>query len=918
MARTHILFAGISGIVFLTGGAGVALGQDGPSADNSPSPSRSAPSTRILPAVSLDGPEPVLDGRIHEAVWQRGAHATDFVQFRPDEGAPPSEATEAWILYGSDALWVAVRAHDSSPEGIAGQLTRRDEHSYSDEVAVAVDSYFDRRTAFIFSVNPVGIRKDIYMFEDGREDESWDAVWDVASAVDRKGWTAEFRIPYSQLRFSGAPSQDWGINIMRRIARLDEQAFWSPVSQQRSGIVSQFGVLEGLQGLESPNRLEAEPYAMARVERAPGEAADPFYSSNDLFGAVGADLEYGVTNNLTLNVSLNPDFGQVEADPGEVNLTAFETFFSEKRPFFLEGRSIFDFRLSGGNTQESLFYSRRIGRAPQGRPDTDGGYADTPANSTILGAAKLSGKTEEGWSVGLLNALTAEEVARIETVSGERLEEPVEPRTNYSVARVQKDFRDGFSAAGIMATATARNREVADALELHRAAFTGGLDVRHRFGESGDYQVSGSLMGSRVTGSAATLEETQTSSVHYFQRPDADHVDVDPTRTSLDGWGSTLNVSKIGGGFWRSTWFFESRSPGLETNDVGFQSRSDYWVTGGFVGYQVTEPSEHLRRWAINANAITVRTLSGDRLDFNGNLNGSLTFHNLWGAHMGVARSEGGLSTTDLRGGPAIRTDGGWNGWGGINSDSRRPLSGRFGWNWSVTPESDSWSVRLNQNLEWRASSSASVRFQPFIRWNENAAQWVRRIELDSEDGGSTGSTEGGASTGSGDLEEYGGLGENGTDYIFARLDQRTVGLTTRFEMSFTPNLSLQLYAQPFLSSGAYDRFKRVANPMAEGFVDRYEALSPVRAGDDYEIDLDGDGTPESFSDPDFNTLQFRSNVVLRWEYQPGSTLYLVWAQTRDGRGVAGTPAFGEDLGELFGVHPTNVLMLKMSYWLNP
>ena len=897
MTRSAILGAGLLAVTLLVVGAGTVVGQDGPGPAASDPISPSAASTRILSAVSLEGPEPVVDGRIDEAVWRDGAHATDFVQFRPDEGAPPSQDTEAWILYGSDALWVAIRAHDSSPEGIAGQLTRRDEHSYSDEVAVAVDSYFDRRTAFIFSVNPVGVRKDIYMFEDGREDESWDAVWDVASAVDGDGWTAEFRIPYSQLRFSGAPSQDWGINIMRRIARLDEQSFWSPISQQRSGLVSQFGVLEGLRELESPNRLEVEPYAMARVERAPGEAADPFHRSNDLFGALGADLEYGVTNNLTLNVSLNPDFGQVEADPGEVNLTAFETFFSEKRPFFLEGRSIFDFGLSGGNNQESLFYSRRIGRAPQGRPDTDGGYADTPASSTILGAAKLSGKTEGGWSVGLLNAVTAEEVARIETGSGDRLDEPVEPRSNYSVARIQKDFRDGFSAVGLMATATARDREVADALELHRGAFTGGLDLRHRFGEAGNYQVSGSLVGSRVTGSAATLEETQTSSVHYFQRPDADHVEVDPTRTALNGWGSTFNVSKIGGGFWRGTWFFESRSPGLETNDVGFQSRSDYWVTGGFVGYHVTEPGEHLRRWAVNANAITVRTLSGDRIELDGNLNGSLTFHNLWGVNMGVARTLGGLSTTDLRGGPAIRTDPGWNGWGGINSDSRKALSGRLGWNWSVTPESDSWSVSLNQNLEWRASSRASVRLQPFVRWTETGAQWVRRIELE---GGS------------------GGLGGRGTEYVFARLDQRTIGLTTRFEMSFTPDLSLQLYAQPFMSAGGYDEFKRVADPLARGFAERYAALSPVRVGDDYEIDLDGDGAPESFSDPDFNSLQFRSNAVLRWEYQPGSTLYLVWAQARDGDGIAGTPAFGDDLDDLFRVHPTNVLMLKVSYWLNP
>lgn len=284
-------------------------------------------------------------------------------------------------------------------------------------------------------------------------------------------------------------------------------------------------------------------------------------------------------------------------------------------------------------------------------------------------------------------------------------------------------------------------------------------------------------------------------------------------------------------------------------------------------------------------------------MDLNANVNGNFSFHNLWGGNLGVQRSEGGLSTTLLRGGPSIRTEPGWNGWGGIDSDSRRALQGRLGWNWSVTPASDSWSFRLGPNLTWRASTSASVRLQPFVQWNENDAQWVERIEVSGESAGLYGT---------------------GREYVFGRMDRRTVGLTTRFEMSFTPDLSLQLYAQPFLSAGRYEEFKRVVDPMAEVYGDRYEPLSPVRVDDEYEIDLDGDGTTESFDAPDFNSLQFRSNVVLRWEYQPGSTLYLVWAQARDGDGIAGTPAFGDDLDHLFGVHPSNVLMLKMSYWLNP
>ncbi len=845
-------------------------------------------SVHSLRAVPLQGAEPVLDGRLDDPAWQRAARTSDFVQFEPDEGGAPTQPTEAWVLYGEDALWVAIRAHDSAPDSIVGQLTRRDEDSYSDELQVAVDSYFDRRTAFLFGVNPAGVRKDVYLFEDTQEDPSWDPVWEVATEVDDGGWNAEFRIPYGQLRFASSQEQTWGFNVLRKIGRYEETSTWAPLSQQESAMVSRFGRLEGLTDIDASSRLEIEPYSMARAERAPGDPADPFYESTDFLASVGADIEYGVTNNLTLNLTINPDFGQVEADPGEVNLTAFETYFPEKRPFFLEGRNVFDFGIGGGGFNEYLFYSRRIGRPPQGRVDAAGGYAEVPDNSTILGALKLSGKTESGWSIGVLNALTSQEDARIAIGTGDQLEDPVEPLTSYSAGRIQKDFREGWSALGAIGTVTARDVDVADDLLLHRSALSAGVDFRHRFGASGDYQIQGYALGSWVNGSKEAVAKTQRSPIHYFHRPDASHVDLDPTKTSLGGWAGTLRLAKIGGGSWRSSVFIETRSPGFEVNDIGFQTKTDYWVTGGSLGYQMTQPGEHFRRWDVNFSGQAVHTYGNELARLAPSLSGSVMLQNLWGANLRVQRMEPARSTSLLRGGPGVRTEGNWSVSGGVNTDTRRAVQGGVNWSWSVTPENDSRQVQLGTNIEWRPSSSSNVSLGPFIHWNTDDRQWLGRIEAD------------------------------GPHYLFGRLEQRTAGLTTRLAMSFTPDLSLQVYAQPFMSAGSYTDFKEIANPRAGTYEDRYHLLNVSPTGGRYEADLDGDGTPEAFDDPDFNSLQFRSNVVLRWEYRPGSTLFLVWSQERNGHGTPGAFAFGEDVGHLFAIQPTNVLMVKMSYWFSP
>lgn len=852
---------------------------------------RTADEQLVLQATRLEG-EVTLDGLIDEPVWATAQVADGFTQFDPDPGAAPAERTEARVVYGDDALWVAIRAFDRAPDSIAAQLTRRDQESYSDEVAVVIDSYFDRRTAFHFQVNALGVKTDLYRFDDTGEDTGWDAVWEVATARDDQGWSAEFRIPYSQLRFRDAPEQRWGINFVRRIARHGEMSVWAPTSREESAIVSRFGELRGMVELSPPRRLEFTPYSLARLERSPGDADNPFYSSNDFLGSVGADMKYGITTDLTLNVTINPDFGQVEADPAQVNLSAYETFLPEQRPFFVEGANLFAFGLGigdGDGAQESLFYSRRIGRAPQGSPQVSDGWSDADESTTILGAWKLSGKTASGWSVGLLNAVTSEESARIAPDEGERFDQAIEPFTNTAVARIQKDFREGRSAVGVIATATNRSPDVADELQLRTGAYTAGIDARHRFSDE-NWEVSGYLLGSHLRGSEESIDALQRSPARLFHRPGADHLAYDPTRTSLSGVAATATLNKIAGGHWRFGTGIQARSPGFDANDAGYMRDADFASTFVYLGYDQSSPQGIFRRYRLNFNAWNSFYWSNrERANTGGNVNGNAQFTNFWNAYGGIGINAEGLSSGTLRGGPDFVTERRINWWSGFNSDSRKPIGLNMNLNGHRVPESDGWGIGVSPTLRWRPTGRANISLGGFWNRNVNDRQWVGRH----------GPTDDPA-------------------YLLARLDQTSVGITSRLDLALSPTLSVQLYAQPFASSGSYGEYKRVADPQGDSYADRIQPLDLARSGDDWVGDVDGDGEDDAVRAGDFDIRQFRSNAVLRWEYRPGSTLFVVWAQGRDAFDRGGTFDFSDDFGSLFDQRPSNVFMVKLSYWLTP
>ncbi|MBB4636898.1 DUF5916 domain-containing protein [Longimicrobium terrae] len=832
---------------------------------------------RLAPGESV-----AVDGRLNDAVWAAVPVAGDFVQQNPDWGQPASQRTEARIAYDDHAVYVAVRAWDTRPDSIASLLARRDASGvYTDWVQIIFDSYNDKRSGYRFGVNPRGVKKDVFHFNDGNEDLSWDAVWDAEVSVDAEGWSAEFRIPLSQLRFRASEmGQTWGLNILRDLARRQERSYWSPMSPDAPGYTSRFGTLTGLTGLRAPRRLEVLPYTVASVTRAPaaGHDGDPFFRGTDPFASVGADVKYGLSSDLTLTATINPDFGQVEADPSEVNLSAFESYFSDKRPFFVEGVDIFQFGVGlGDDNSEGLFYSRRIGRAPQRRMGTSEGrpYVDSPQQTTILGAAKLTGKVARDWNIGVLNAITGQERTRFfDAQTGDIRSIASEPLTSYGMARVRRDFHDGRSAVGAVLTATNRALDDDGLLFLPSSAYTGGLDFRSRFA-GGDWEVAGWALGSLVKGDTLAIQRLQLAPQRYYQREDAGHLRYDATRESLNGRGAGLQVGRIGGSRYRGGVLGLYRSPGFEINELGYQRSADQVELAGYGRWFQNTPQGGFRSWNLGWNAYSGWTTGRERTGTGGNVNGNFQLSNLWSGYGGAEIGLGGLETRELRGGPALVDDGFWSTWFGLSSDTRRRVSFGLDGGYGGNAGSNGRNASFSPYVDVRPSSRMQLSLSPGVSWSRDGLQYVTVL-------------------GEGDDSEY----------LFARLDQTTVSITTRLSYTFTPDLSLQFYAQPFVSAGDYRDFMTVADPRASRFEDRYQPAD------------------EPFS-PDFNFKQMRTNAVVRWEYRPGSTLFVVWSQGRENFGDNGDFRFGRDFNRLFGfdndvpVPATNVLMLKLNYWLN-
>lgn len=844
-------------------------------------------------ATTSENLDITVNGKLDEQEWQNANWQDHFIQHEPKEGDPPSKKTEFAVLYDVNNIYVAFRAYDN-PDSVSLRMTRRD-HLEGDFVGVGFDSYFDKRTHFTFIVSAAGVRSDNITSDDGNnEDWSWDGIWTAKTELTPNGWTAEMQIPLTQLRFKESEEQVWGFQVLRYIFRKDELSSWQPMGRQIAGFTSQFGILNGIKNIKPKNALNITPYAVARTERFEKEPDNPFRRSGKDNGLdAGLDAKIGLTNNLTMDLTVNPDFGQVEADPSQVNLTTNETFFEEKRPFFIEGKNILSYSLSFGDgdlAANNLFYSRRIGRQPHYYADLeDSEFADQPSFTRILGAAKITGKTQDGWSVGVLESVTAKEHAEIDGINGERTQ-VVEPLTNYFVSRVQKDFNDGNTYIGGILTAV--NRSIGDShLEyLHKSAYTGGIDFVHKWNDK-KWLVDGGFYFSRVAGSQEAILNTQTMYSRTFQRPDADYVTLDSTRTSLRGHGGKFTFGKVGGRF-QIAGIFNWKSPGLEINDIGYTPEVDEIMQILWMGYRWYEPVGIFRSAGINFNEWTVYDFGGNLVNVGGNVNGNTQFKNFWNGFGNINFDGTSLLHNVLRGGPSMKLPGSTGFYTGFFSNPQKKFTYGIDGGANFSNEKGFSSHKSFEiELGYRPFETLQIEISPEYSVSDNRLQYVTQ-------------------------QDYNG----GTRYIMANIDRKTLSMSIRLNYNITPDLTIQFWGQPFIATGDYSQFKYVTDSKADNINDRFLNYTNDQVGynwtdEMYQVDDNRDGIVDySFDKPDFNVKEFLSNLVLRWEYKPGSTIYLVWSQNRSGYENIGKFDFNHDIKKLFDQHPQDVFLVKFSY----
>lgn len=836
---------------------------------------------RVYHAVRLTGAAPTIDGKLTEACWQDGEWADGYRQREPETGAVPTAPTDLKILYDNRNLYVAIRAHDPEMATQPRLLGNRDQFT-GDMVGVAFDSFMNQRSAFEFDVTSGGSKLDLVLHNDGSIDTNWNAVWDVKVAADATGWTAEYRIPLSQLRYAGRREQVWGLHAWRWIRRRSEESNWQVIPMGTQDFVRSFGELRGIADLPPSRRIEILPYVVAKTQRSADEPGNPFRhgARNDFNG--GLDAKVGLSSDMTLDVTVNPDFGQVEADPSEINLSTVETFFSEKRPFFVEGKSMFELGLD----DDLLFYSRRIGAAPSLSPD-GATFTDFPENTRILAAAKVSGRTAHGLSVGVLQSATDRMETRIyDPATGER-RELAEPLTHYTVARVQQDLDDGNTIIGGMCTAVQRVAGEAELGPLVKRALAGAIDVQRYWGGR-TYFLDVRTLVTRIEGSQAALQAVQTDSVHNFQREDDDRRQLDATARSLSGDAGRVRIGKSANGDWRYFAGVNWRSPGVEFNDLGYLRVADVLEPVAQLEYFNSDAGRLLRRRDVQLRLRQTRDFDGERLENVGVVQTELGGMSGWSLWSQVTARTQRLDTHMLRGGPGFRLANVYGADVFAETDGAKATRFELDGGYSHAPESGYRYYRIRPGVTHRFGD---------------------RLVLDAEIGYERGDPH----------QQYvaspvssGGA----TRYVIGRMRQETLAAEFKAQVNFSPTLSLTYYGGPFVSVGRFSDFGVVTSPRAARLEDRYAKFLATRtAAGGYEATWAGETL--AFDDPDFHWRELKSNLVLKWEFRPGSTLYAVWSQhredTRDTGGFDGLPEYGR----LMSAHPDNTLLVKMSYWFS-
>ena len=871
-----------------------ALAGQAPAAATGPAsvPPWLAPRTLVVHRVV--GAPPTIDGRLDDPAWAQATPATDFSTIQPNPGVLASRRTEVRVLYDDEAVYVAFRCFEPHPEQIVAPYPRRDNETTSEWVFAEFDTRGDRRTAFSFGLNPRAVQVDGMFTADTLFSSAWDAVWDGAARIDSAGWTAEFRIPFSQVPLAKAVDGHlvWYASFYRQSVPGGEASDWSPRLPTYAGVVSHFNTLVFDGAPRSPEHLEVVPYASERSTAAPRSTGDPFTPAGVSRPTGGADFRVGLSSALTLNGAVHPDFGQVEADPSTLNLTTFETFLPEQRPLFVHGADAFTFDLSApfasrGNSfaLESPFYSRRVGRPPQGTAPDSARFIDQPELTPLLGAAQLTGQTANGWAIGALDAWTgavteqyADSMAAIHTIA-------VEPLTHFAVVRASHQSAHGDDAIGAIATAVNRFTTDSGLSNLLPAdAWVFGLDGRHRF--AGDrYELRGAAALSDVSGDANAIRTITTGPGHYFQRPDAGYLSYDSLATRLAGGALHVTLAQVGGN-WRWSIGGHAMSPGFDINDAGFQRNADWLLATGQLVYFHTTPSAALQDWWFGTDAMGIGwDFAGERRAAEVGLHGGVDFSNRWSTWATVDQDFTSLSLESLRGGPGLllppRTS--WS--NGGNSDWRRrvQLMWTAGGYWE--PSSGSRDLNFAPSVLARVSDRLTLTTGPAIDAGVSGWQFVAQTKVGAA-----------------------------SHYVVGRARQSAFGWTLRADYGFSSHLTLQAYAQPFVAAASYDRFKEVVQPRAASPAARFSAISTTFDSSTNQFQT----STYSFTNPAFNEGELNATVVLRWEFRAGSTLYLVWTDQQSGTSPDGSFRLGPDLGRLFHEAGTSVLLAKVTYWLAP
>ena len=905
LAMTAVVTLTLAGRV-----AAQSAGQDGAKG------TRGIPTVRAAPRIG----EIEIDGLLEEPAWVNAAVATGFVQARPVEGAPAENDTEVRVLFDADDVYVGARMYDREPAMISDQLVRRDDEGQYDLIVVGFDPNLDQRTGYSFGVSAAGVQVDKYFYDDTGVDPAWDAVWESAVFQDSLGWTAEFRIPLSQMRFEPSDSpQVWGIQVRRVRVASNEETHLSLMSRLQEGLVSQFGRLENMRITEPSRHLELLPYFVFRGHAGPAEEADPFFDGWAADARVGADFKMGIGGNFTLDAAVNPDFGQVEADPAVINLTAFETFFEERRPFFVEDARNFDFGLSGSRSQ--LFHSRRIGAEPHGNERQGAAFSEVPDNTTVLGAAKVSGRTENGLSVGALGAVTGKEHGRA-YFAEDRTNRKflVEARAEYGVLRVQQDLHDGASQVGVLLAGMRRDLPGDGSFDnLTSEAFDGGIDFEFQWSDR-EWALTGFVTGSHVRGDSTAMIGLQRSSTHYFQRPDAKSVEMDSLATSMSGVEWRVEFSRRRGN-WTGSIYTGEKTPGFEINDLGFRQIHEWMGGGGRVGYRDITPGEHLRSWNVNLSTFqdwshdllrtdvtSFRNWRDARVRGNVRVQGQVELLNYWRIDANVRYGLESMSRTATRGGPVMIVPAEVAAGIGFQTDPRKVLSFRPSFDLRNATMGSGSSYQFGVEVEVRPSSRLEIRVQPNLLSRTDPTQYVASVGV---------------------LHYEPTFGKR---YLFGEIERREVAMQTRIDWTFSPTLTLQVFAQTLLASGDYIRYGQLAEPGTFRF-DHFEEGEVLDDGgtracvggrtcetQDHirHFDFDGDGISDySFRDLDFTVRSLTGNAVLRWEFRPGSHIFLVWQRQQATREAVGSFSLGRDASRLLSGPAEDVFMLKADFWLD-